>query len=267
MADQGRATGIVELHRHQPRRHLHDVGLQPELDQSVCGLEPEQPAADDRSTGSRVGGGPDRLEVLDRPVDEAPGQVAPRHGRHERRGTRRQHQHVVGDHLAVRQGDLAGLAVQRIDPVPQQQAHPRVVVLAGWQQRELVRALGGEEAGECHPVVRRARLLTHHHDVVALGEPTFDRSLDEPVADHAVAGHDQRFAEVGHRVVLSGCTEGRCRMCWGGFTFVTRVITLVHGPCRRAARGPSARSPRTRSWRESSRGPPRTCCRPGSGRR
>ena len=32
VADQGGAAGAVELHRHQPRRHLDDVGLQAELD-------------------------------------------------------------------------------------------------------------------------------------------------------------------------------------------------------------------------------------------
>ena len=44
-----RAAGLVELHRHQPRRHLDDVGLQAELDQGVGGLEAEQPAADHRA--------------------------------------------------------------------------------------------------------------------------------------------------------------------------------------------------------------------------
>ena len=46
--EQGAAAGLVDLHRHQPGRHLHDVGLQPELAQRVGRLEAEQAAADHR---------------------------------------------------------------------------------------------------------------------------------------------------------------------------------------------------------------------------
>ena len=51
--DQRGAAGVVELHRHQPRRHLDDVGLQAELDQRVGGLEAEQAAADHDAPRSR----------------------------------------------------------------------------------------------------------------------------------------------------------------------------------------------------------------------
>ena len=47
------AAGVVELHRHQPRRHLDDVGLQAELDQRVGRLQAEQPAADHDAAGRR----------------------------------------------------------------------------------------------------------------------------------------------------------------------------------------------------------------------
>ena len=51
------AAGVVDLHRHQPRRHLDDVGLEAELHQGVGGLEPEQPAADHRADRGRAGRG------------------------------------------------------------------------------------------------------------------------------------------------------------------------------------------------------------------
>lgn len=51
VAHQRGATGVVELHRHQPRSHLDDVGLQAQLHQRVGGLEAEQPAADDDARG------------------------------------------------------------------------------------------------------------------------------------------------------------------------------------------------------------------------
>ena len=40
------AAGLVELLGHQPRRHLDDVGVQPERAQRVGGLQAEQAAAD-----------------------------------------------------------------------------------------------------------------------------------------------------------------------------------------------------------------------------
>ena len=49
---QGRAAGVVDLHRHQPGRHLDDVGVEAELVQRVGGLEAEQ-AATDHGTGRR----------------------------------------------------------------------------------------------------------------------------------------------------------------------------------------------------------------------
>ena len=51
---QRRAAGVVDLHRHQPRRDLDDVGLEAELAQGVGRLEAEQPAADDGADASRV---------------------------------------------------------------------------------------------------------------------------------------------------------------------------------------------------------------------
>ena len=53
MPAQGGAAGVVDLHRHQPRRHLDDVRLQTQLGQRVGGLEPEQAAADDGADASR----------------------------------------------------------------------------------------------------------------------------------------------------------------------------------------------------------------------
>ncbi len=71
VADQHGAAALVALQRHRPRRHLDDVGLEPQVQQGVRGLQAEQPAADD-DTGARVGGRcADRLEVGDRAVDEA----------------------------------------------------------------------------------------------------------------------------------------------------------------------------------------------------
>ena len=54
LAAQEPAGGIVELHRHQPRRELDHVGLQAEVVQRLRRFEAEQPAADHRADARRA---------------------------------------------------------------------------------------------------------------------------------------------------------------------------------------------------------------------
>ncbi len=146
------------------------------------------------------GGVPDRLQVLDRPVDEAAVEVVARHGWHEGRGPRREHQCVVPEHLAVVEDHGAPVPVHVRDGGAEHEPHPRVVVPALRQQRQLLGALGGEERGEGHPVVRRSRLLADHHDVEALGQTSFDGGLDEAVSDHAVSDDHEGLSQMRHGV-------------------------------------------------------------------
>ena len=75
----------------------------PELDQRVGRLQAEQPAADHDAAVAPAADVADRLEVLDRAVDEAARPASlPGHRRHERRGAGGQHQRVVRDHLGRR---------------------------------------------------------------------------------------------------------------------------------------------------------------------
>ena len=50
-AQQRRAAAVVDLHRHQPRRELHDVRVESEPLERAGRLQPEQPAADHRTGG------------------------------------------------------------------------------------------------------------------------------------------------------------------------------------------------------------------------
>ncbi len=192
---EGRATGVVDLHRHQPRRHLDHVGLHAELVQRVGRLQAEQSTTDDRAGPRALRRLADRLEVLDRAVDEDVVEVLARHRRHERRRTRGEDQLVVADGVAVGEDHLLGLAVDADDLGLEQELDPRVVVHA---LGEVGERLGAhlEEGGQGDAVVRRAGLLAEHDDVVGLGQPALDRGLDEAVADHAVADDDQLLAEV-----------------------------------------------------------------------
>lgn len=189
------AAQVVDLHGHEARGELDDVGLDAQLVQRVGRLQPEQAAADHGADLRLLRGIADRLEVLDRPVDEHVAEVGAGHGRHERRRAGGEHQLVVVQVLARR---------QRHDPVPrrdrddlgaQPQRDPRVVVPPRGQEAERVGARL-EERGQRHAVVRRPRLLTDDGDVVGLGEAARDRGLHELVADHAVADDDELLAEV-----------------------------------------------------------------------
>ena len=257
VADQGRAARAVELHGHQPRRHLHDVGLQAELDERVGRLEPEQSPADHDAAGGGPAGGPDGLEVLDGAVDEAAVLVAALDRRHERRGARGQHQRVVlegldaagvgerlGDVAGGRRdvGDRAAGAVDLGHLGVEDQGDARVVVRPLGQQRQLVGALRGEEAGEGDAVVRRAALGADHHDVVGLGEAALDGSLDETVADHSVADDDEGGARVPHATTLgSRCCGGCYLMFQGGKPSLT---PLTAGSARRRPPGRRTRPAR-----------------------
>ena len=239
------AGGAVELHRHQPRGHLDDVGVEAELDERVGRLQAEQPAADHDAAGRRGTGRPDRLEVLDGAVDEAAVLAAALDRRDERRRTRGEHQHVVlvdGDRARVGErvpdrsgrrhdGDRPRRAVDLGHDAVEHQPHARVVVLPAGQERQRIRA-GGEPAREGDPVVGRTRLLAEDEDVVGLGEAALDGGLGEPVAHHAVPDDDDPLA-LGH------AEEPRNDMLWAAFVNVSAVKTGWHDLTR------AGRAPRT----------------------
>jgi len=204
VADQSRAAGLVELDRHEPRRHLDHVRLQAQLQHGVRRLKTEQAAADDDSGRGRGRGLPDGLEVLDGAIDEAALQVAPGQRRDEGDGPSGQDQRVIRHDLAGSGGDCPRAPVDGGHGSVENKAHPRVVVLAGRQQRQLV-GTDLEEGGESDPVVRGPRLLAEHDDVPTLGESTFNGSLHEAVADHAVPDQHERLTQMSHRCAPSLC--------------------------------------------------------------
>ncbi len=84
-APQDLAAGGVDLTRHEARRDLDDVGLEAEIAHRLGGLEPEQSAADDGRAARARRPGADRVEILDRAIDEHAGKRRARDRRHERR--------------------------------------------------------------------------------------------------------------------------------------------------------------------------------------
>jgi len=193
---QQRAPALVDLLGHQSRHHLDDVCLQPELAQRIRSLESQQSATDHHPrigvTGLQraLGTGADGVEVVKRAIHMARGQVVAGNRWDESIGAGGQHQGVVADALAVG-GDhrLCG-AVDFGDAGAQQQANPLVtgVIVAGQCQQVAVPALG--IGGQANPVVCRVGFLRQNRDPPGSPGVTGTQGLDQPVAHHAVAHHN-----------------------------------------------------------------------------
>ena len=191
------------------------AALESQLLQRVRRLEPQQPAADHGAGAARVVGRPggDRLQVLDGAVDEAPGQIAPGNGWHERRRPGREDQVVVRDLAAVDLDDPA----RAIDSPPARREADREsggLVLPGTHQREILRRLAVEERRQADAIVGEPRFLTEHRHIErrppGRGDPLPEK-LEEPVADHAVADDDQSIA---HTALHASQPSGRPVSRW-----------------------------------------------------
>ncbi len=193
-AQQRRAAALVDLHRHQARRELHDVRGESEPLERAGRLQAEQAAAD-HGTGPRPGPRVrlDGEEVLDRAVDEAALGVPARHRRDERVGAGGEDQHVVADDQTGAGGHLPRVPVDGHRRVP----HVQLDAVLGEEgevgQRQVLGGLPGEVRGELDAVVGGARLLAQDDHAVRAGQAALGEGLQEALADHAVADkHDRR---------------------------------------------------------------------------
>src|SRR5690606_41446701 len=65
-------TRLIQLPGHQPRRELHHVRVQTQVGNGLGSLEPQQAPAENSSFPTLARVFDDRLEILDRAVDEHP---------------------------------------------------------------------------------------------------------------------------------------------------------------------------------------------------
>src|SRR5690606_39753298 len=72
LARQERRTRLIQLPGHQPRRELHHVRVQTQVGNGLGSLEPQQAPAENSSFPTLARVFDDRLEILDRAVDEHP---------------------------------------------------------------------------------------------------------------------------------------------------------------------------------------------------
>ena len=221
-AAQHRTAALVDLQRHQPRRHLDHVRRHPQQPQGSRCLEAEQATADDEpcpaAAGVGLGGlqgcGTDGVEVVEGPVDEATRQLASRHGWHEGVGAGGKDQGVVRDRAPGAGRDGAGPTIDAHDSFVEVQGVVLLVVAAGRDDIELCLGRSIEVGGQGNPVVRLAGLLGEHgHAPLPLKVGGLER-LDEVLPDHAVASDDEVALEVRHvsMVVSTRVAEGTGRL-------------------------------------------------------
>ena len=143
---QHRATALVDLKRHQPRTKLHDMRCQAHQPQRVCRFQAQQAAADHDAGGPWPGGlghHPDRVEIVQRAIDEAAIGVLAGDRRHERIGAGGQHKRVVADTSTGRRGNGARRPRDGGDPLCHPQMYQIVtgVVVSGQGEHTAVPAV------------------------------------------------------------------------------------------------------------------------------
>jgi hypothetical protein len=186
---QDAAAALVHLHRHQARGELHHMGFQAQVAQGLGAFQAQQAAAHHHAAPGLGAGGLHGLQVVDGAVDEAVRPLAAGDGRHEGHRAGGQHQHVVGQHLAIGGGHGAHPAVHAGGPGRQAQVEAGALEEAGLDQGQVLGGLAGEELGEVDPVVGRAGFLAQDGDL-RVGQAGLGQALQELVAHHAVAGDD-----------------------------------------------------------------------------
>ena len=205
------AAVVVELHRHEARRHLDHGRVEAEEPEGVGRLESEQAAADD--CAGAAAGRPlrDRVEIVERPVHEHTRRIDTAHGRNERRRTGREHAGVERDAVAARGGHFVFVSVEA-----RSTRSPVRSVTFGWSYRSSapsVSASGSTPSNtrrQVHAVVGPPVLLAEHDQLMVLEEPAFDRGLHEVVTDHAVADHEDAPGRGGAGHVRPPPGDGDC---------------------------------------------------------
>ncbi len=190
LAAEQRAAALVHLEGHQTRCELHHMGLQAQGLECARRLQPEQSAADHRADPGAFGTGPDRLQVLDGPVDVATCGVVAGHGRDEGVGAGGEHQCVVAHGVARAGGDGLRGAVDGDGRVAEPQLDAVLRREPRWAEREFLGGGAGEPGGEVDPVVGGPGFLGEHGDPQSGRARLLDQGLQEALADHAVPDQD-----------------------------------------------------------------------------
>src|SRR5690606_27898114 len=153
-------------------------------------LEPEESTADHRAARHVLASRHDRVQILQRAVDEHAAERDAWQTRNEWRGTGGDDDVIVGDAIAARRLDVLALTIdaRRLHAESKVDAVLEVPELV--REPELVGGLRREVAGEPHAVVRGAWLFAEHGEPKAAARIELSETLAEAMAGHAVADDD-----------------------------------------------------------------------------
>jgi hypothetical protein len=184
---------LVELHRHQARRELDDMGLEAEVFSALAASRPRKAAADHGADARLLCRGPDDFEVFDRAIDEAAAPVMSRNRRNEGIGAGSEHQFVVR-HFAVTRGAYRlAVAVYRNHRIVEPKRDALFLEEPFRHYTEIDGRLSREKAGELHAVVGCTRFFAEHRHVDGVASHSTGQLLQEALPDHAVSDHDNFF--------------------------------------------------------------------------
>lgn len=202
------AAALVDLGGHEPVVVLDDVRGHAQQAQRVGGLESEQATTDDDAGEAgglgAFGGGADAVEIVERAVDEAAGQVVAGHGGHEGVRAGREDEAVVGQNVAAGGGDGAGRAVDSHGAGADTQVDEVVCCVVVSGEGEFLAVPGSDVGRQSHAVVGGVGLLAEHGHRPAVLLVADAKGFDEAVGDHSVsddddvlAAHDVLFLRAG----------------------------------------------------------------------
>ncbi len=188
---QDLATAGVDLAGHEARRHLQDVRRHAEVVHRLRGLEAEETAAEDRRRARARRPGADRVEILDRAVDEDAGERGARHRRHERRRAGRENEDVVVDAATADGLDGARGAIDRDDAITEVESDVAFRIPHDVRELQILGSAAVEERAQVDAIVGGARLLREDDHVPTGVAVELDESLAQTMRDHAVADDHQ----------------------------------------------------------------------------
>ncbi|RMS72185.1 hypothetical protein ALP62_05513 [Pseudomonas syringae pv. aceris] len=186
------ATEVVQLHRHETRRELDDMGFQPQGFKRIGRFESEQTAADHYASSGLRRGIANAVQILECAIDQ-PG-IAPRafDRRYERVGARGQDQFVVTE-AAFGGDDFVTITIDFQHRYAEVQRQAGLFVDRHLAHGQRFGVAACEVFGQVHAVIGALCFLAKDVDAIAFECAACDQLLDAMMPDHAITDDDQGF--------------------------------------------------------------------------
>ncbi|MNC08459.1 hypothetical protein D3C75_560470 [compost metagenome] len=198
---QHRRTCVIELHRHEIGRELHDMRFKTQLFERICRFQPQQTTANHDAASGIAGPFGNGVQVIKRAVNKAARQVVTRNRWHKRKRPGRQHQFVVPGFTSFMVTHYPLLAVNFNDFTVATQLNTVLCKEIALHHRERLRAASRKIFRQMHTVICRVAFFAKHHNVMAVMQFLRHALFQKVVSDHAVTNYYQRcFCHV----VISG---------------------------------------------------------------